>query len=87
MPLLISGVGEGFKVAMNILNNGRFGMAAALSGTQKNLISQAVCAISCFVRNRTIFEQLVQINPFRTYVRNTRKCSEILESVLENRCS
>uniref|UniRef100_A0A8C5GBH1 Very long-chain specific acyl-CoA dehydrogenase, mitochondrial n=1 Tax=Gouania willdenowi TaxID=441366 RepID=A0A8C5GBH1_GOUWI len=28
-------LGGGFKVAMNILNNGRFGMAAALSGTMK----------------------------------------------------
>ncbi|XP_053715477.1 very long-chain specific acyl-CoA dehydrogenase, mitochondrial [Synchiropus splendidus] len=35
-------VGEGFKVAMNILNNGRFGMAAALSGTMKGAISKAV---------------------------------------------
>ena len=30
---------------MNILNNGRFGMAAALSGTMKSLISQAVCIL------------------------------------------
>ena len=36
------GVGNGFKVAMNILNNGRFGMAAALSGTMKSLIAKAV---------------------------------------------
>ncbi|XP_066536797.1 very long-chain specific acyl-CoA dehydrogenase, mitochondrial [Hoplias malabaricus] len=35
-------VGEGFKVAMNILNNGRFGMAAALSGTMKGVIAKAV---------------------------------------------
>uniref|UniRef100_A0A6Q2YVH3 Very long-chain specific acyl-CoA dehydrogenase, mitochondrial n=1 Tax=Esox lucius TaxID=8010 RepID=A0A6Q2YVH3_ESOLU len=35
-------VGGGFKVAMSILNNGRFGMAAALSGTMKGVISQAV---------------------------------------------
>uniref|UniRef100_A0A8C2ED61 Very long-chain specific acyl-CoA dehydrogenase, mitochondrial n=1 Tax=Cyprinus carpio TaxID=7962 RepID=A0A8C2ED61_CYPCA len=35
-------VGGGFKVAMNILNNGRFGMAAALSGTMKGVISKAV---------------------------------------------
>lgn len=46
-------VGEGFKVAMNILNNGRFGMAAALSGTMKSLIAKAVCLflrISGFVK-------------------------------------
>ncbi|MGH0184299.1 UNVERIFIED_CONTAM: hypothetical protein FKN15_014665 [Acipenser sinensis] len=35
-------VGGGFKVAMNILNNGRFGMAAALSGTMKGVIGKAV---------------------------------------------
>jgi len=35
-------VGGGFKVAMNILNNGRFGMAAALSGTMKAALTQAV---------------------------------------------
>ncbi|XP_067898567.1 very long-chain specific acyl-CoA dehydrogenase, mitochondrial-like isoform X3 [Heterodontus francisci] len=35
-------VGSGFKVAMNILNNGRFGMAAALSGTMIGAISKAV---------------------------------------------
>ncbi|KAL6255144.1 hypothetical protein P5V15_013477 [Pogonomyrmex californicus] len=34
--------GEGFKVAMNILNNGRFGMAAALSGTMRFCIKKAV---------------------------------------------
>eukprot|EP01101_Sappina_pedata_P006362 TRINITY_DN3139_c0_g1_i2.p2 TRINITY_DN3139_c0_g1~~TRINITY_DN3139_c0_g1_i2.p2 ORF type:complete len:605 (-),score=312.87 TRINITY_DN3139_c0_g1_i2:35-1828(-) len=33
--------GEGFKIAMNILNNGRFGMGAALTGTQKKLIQIA----------------------------------------------
>ncbi|XP_076145103.1 very long-chain specific acyl-CoA dehydrogenase, mitochondrial [Alosa pseudoharengus] len=35
-------VGGGFKVAMNILNNGRFGMAAALSGTMKAVMAKAV---------------------------------------------
>lgn len=34
-------VGEGFKVAMNILNSGRFGMVAALSGSMRNLIEKA----------------------------------------------
>ena len=38
----VTEVGEGFKVAMNILNNGRFGMVAALSGTMKGLIAKAV---------------------------------------------
>ncbi|KAM9425486.1 very long-chain specific acyl-CoA dehydrogenase, mitochondrial [Pholidichthys leucotaenia] len=44
-------VGGGFKVAMNILNNGRFGMAAALSGTMKGVITKAVD----FAANRTQF--------------------------------
>ncbi|XP_030383583.1 very long-chain specific acyl-CoA dehydrogenase, mitochondrial [Scaptodrosophila lebanonensis] len=33
--------GEGFKVAMNILNNGRFGMGATLAGTMKECIKKA----------------------------------------------
>ena len=28
---------------MNILNNGRFGMVAALSGTMKGVLQKAVC--------------------------------------------
>ncbi len=39
---MFSEEGDGFKVAMNILNNGRFGMAGALSGTMKKMISRAV---------------------------------------------
>ncbi|GCC28011.1 hypothetical protein chiPu_0006437 [Chiloscyllium punctatum] len=39
---VLGGVGNGFKVAMNILNNGRFGMAAALSGTMIAAISKAI---------------------------------------------
>ena len=39
-------LGGGFKVAMKILNNGRFGMAAALSGTMKGLIKKAVSNFS-----------------------------------------
>uniref|UniRef100_A0A8C5TE65 Very long-chain specific acyl-CoA dehydrogenase, mitochondrial n=1 Tax=Malurus cyaneus samueli TaxID=2593467 RepID=A0A8C5TE65_9PASS len=31
--------GGGFKVAMNILNNGRFGMAAAMAGTMRGLLA------------------------------------------------
>lgn len=34
-------VGDGFKVAMNILNSGRFGMGAALSGTMRTCIEKA----------------------------------------------
>merc|ERR1712241_1575725 len=33
--------GDGFKVAMAILNNGRFGMGAALSGTMRSVIQKA----------------------------------------------
>ncbi|CDW60312.1 very long chain specific acyl coenzyme A dehydrog enase [Trichuris trichiura] len=39
---LIGKEGEGFKVAMNILNNGRFGIAAAMSGTMKFCIKKAI---------------------------------------------
>lgn len=39
---LLGEVGDGFKVAMMILNNGRFGMGAALGGTMKGLIKKAV---------------------------------------------
>ncbi|KAG5325276.1 ACADV protein, partial [Pseudoatta argentina] len=39
---VLSKEGEGFKVAMNILNNGRFGMAACLSGTMRYCINKAV---------------------------------------------
>merc|ERR1712223_1943851 len=39
---ILGGLGNGFKVAMQILNNGRFGMAAALSGTMKSGIKKAV---------------------------------------------
>ncbi|XP_061565529.1 very long-chain specific acyl-CoA dehydrogenase, mitochondrial [Cololabis saira] len=42
LDCVLGEVGGGFKVAMNILNNGRFGMAAALSGTMKGVIAQAV---------------------------------------------
>lgn len=38
-------VGGGFKVAMHILNNGRFGMAAALAGTMRGIIAKAVSAL------------------------------------------
>ena len=39
---VLSAEGQGFKVAMSILNNGRFGMAAALSGTMRYCIKKAV---------------------------------------------
>merc|ERR1719454_2227449 len=48
--------GDGFKVAMEILNNGRFGMAAALSGTQKQLIHRA----ADFAANRKQFTEKIQ---------------------------
>jgi very long chain acyl-CoA dehydrogenase len=38
---LLGKEGDGFKVAMNILNNGRFGMAACLSGTMRACIQKA----------------------------------------------
>ncbi|XP_003466231.1 very long-chain specific acyl-CoA dehydrogenase, mitochondrial isoform X1 [Cavia porcellus] len=44
-------VGAGFKVAVHILNNGRFGMAATLAGTMKAIIAKAVD----YATNRTQF--------------------------------
>merc|ERR1719237_929825 len=38
---VLSKPGDGFKVAMEILNNGRFGMGAALSGTMRSGIKKA----------------------------------------------
>merc|ERR1712242_455756 len=38
---VLSNPGDGFKVAMQILNNGRFGMGAALSGTMRSVIKKA----------------------------------------------
>ncbi|XP_045426008.1 very long-chain specific acyl-CoA dehydrogenase, mitochondrial isoform X1 [Lemur catta] len=48
-------VGGGFKVAMHILNNGRFGMAAALGGTMRSIIAKAVDHAS----NRTQFGEKI----------------------------
>ncbi|XP_043263865.1 very long-chain specific acyl-CoA dehydrogenase, mitochondrial [Colletes gigas] len=39
---ILSEEGQGFKVAMTILNNGRYGMASALSGTMRLCIKKAV---------------------------------------------
>lgn len=39
---ILGEVGDGFKVAMNILNSGRFGMGAALSGCMRKQITKAV---------------------------------------------
>merc|ERR1712048_884752 len=38
---VLNNPGDGFKVAMQILNNGRFGMGAALSGTMRTVIQSA----------------------------------------------
>ena len=38
---VLGGVGNGFKVAMQILNNGRFGMGTSLSGTMRHVITKA----------------------------------------------
>ncbi|XP_055595025.1 very long-chain specific acyl-CoA dehydrogenase, mitochondrial-like isoform X2 [Uranotaenia lowii] len=39
---VLGGEGNGFKVAMNILNNGRFGMAGTLAGTMRVCVTKAV---------------------------------------------
>merc|ERR1719429_390926 len=38
---VLNNPGDGFKVAMQILNNGRFAMGAALSGTMRSVIQKA----------------------------------------------
>jgi very long chain acyl-CoA dehydrogenase len=40
---VLGGEGNGFKVAMQILNNGRFGMGAALSGKLNDGRQQEEC--------------------------------------------
>merc|ERR1712013_616841 len=37
---VLGGVGNGFKVAMQILNNGRFGMGTSLCGTMRHIIGR-----------------------------------------------
>ncbi|CAJ0567467.1 unnamed protein product, partial [Mesorhabditis spiculigera] len=39
---VLGGEGEGFKVAMNILNNGRFGIPASMTGTMKYVIQKTI---------------------------------------------
>ncbi|KAH7965118.1 hypothetical protein HPB49_003642 [Dermacentor silvarum] len=39
---VLGSVGDGFKVAMQILNNGRFGMSAVLCGTMRAAITKSV---------------------------------------------
>ncbi|KAH8390669.1 hypothetical protein KR215_009668 [Drosophila sulfurigaster] len=48
--------GQGFKVAVNILNNGRFGMGATLSGTMKKCIEIA----TNHANNRVQFGQKIK---------------------------
>lgn len=63
-------VGGGFKVAVNILNNGRFGMAATLAGTMKAIIAKAVSPFSVpswpkGITQRMCPSYLVGTNPVR----------------------
>ncbi|CAF2947345.1 unnamed protein product [Rotaria sp. Silwood2] len=52
---VLGGVGNGFKVAVNILNNGRFGMVAGLSGTMKMAIRKSIN----FAKNRRQFGRTI----------------------------
>ncbi|KAF5290049.1 hypothetical protein FQA39_LY14830 [Lamprigera yunnana] len=54
---VLGGVGNGFKVAMNILNNGRFGMAACMAGTMKACIKKA----TEFATNRVQFGKKIHL--------------------------
>uniref|UniRef100_A0A915KA83 Very long-chain specific acyl-CoA dehydrogenase, mitochondrial n=1 Tax=Romanomermis culicivorax TaxID=13658 RepID=A0A915KA83_ROMCU len=53
---LLGEEGEGFKVAMNILNSGRFGMAAAMSGCMRTCIHKALD----FATNRLQFGEKIE---------------------------
>uniref|UniRef100_A0A0K8RMR8 Putative very-long-chain acyl-coa dehydrogenase n=1 Tax=Ixodes ricinus TaxID=34613 RepID=A0A0K8RMR8_IXORI len=50
---VLLGVGDGFKIAMNVLNNGRFGMGAAIAGGLRDLISLT----ADYAVNRVQFEK------------------------------
>lgn len=76
----ITGEGGGFKVAMNILNNGRFGMVAALAGTMRTCIDKAAEHSASRVQFGktiesfgTIQEKLAQM-AIKHYVTEVRKC-------------
>ncbi|XP_053675543.1 very long-chain specific acyl-CoA dehydrogenase, mitochondrial-like [Anopheles nili] len=50
---LLGEVGHGFKIAVNILNSGRFGLGAMLSGTMKTCVEKAADHVS----NRVQFKR------------------------------
>ena len=55
---VLSNPGDGFKVAMQILNNGRFGMGAALSGTMRSVIQKGesrLFPLTFYHRNLPLF--------------------------------
>jgi len=52
---LLGAEGEGFKIAMNILNNGRFGLASSMAGTIKHVIGKA----SEWAGNRVQFKKKI----------------------------
>uniref|UniRef100_A0A0K0DXU5 Very long-chain specific acyl-CoA dehydrogenase, mitochondrial n=1 Tax=Strongyloides stercoralis TaxID=6248 RepID=A0A0K0DXU5_STRER len=53
---LLGKEGEGFKIAMNILNNGRFGIPAAMTGSMKYCIDKSIY----WVTNRKQFGHKLQ---------------------------
>lgn len=48
---VLGDVGDGYKVAMTVLNNGRFGMVASLAGTMRSCTNKAVN----FVNTQSLF--------------------------------
>jgi very long chain acyl-CoA dehydrogenase len=65
---LLGAQGDGFKVAMNILNNGRFGIPASMTGCIRHCMQKAVD----FANNRVQFG-----NKLREYGDVRRKISEM----------
>lgn len=54
--------GDGFKVAMNILNNGRFGIPAAMTGCMKWCIKKSID----HVNQRVQFGKKIKVSSFIT---------------------
>lgn len=63
---ILGAPGAGFKVAMNILNNGRFGMAAAMAGTMRGVINQAVSRSDYLHLSNTLLPVKSSLSPIHS---------------------
>ena len=76
--------GEGFKVAMNILNNGRFGIPAACTGTMKYCI-QKTASLYLFSSSFVIkcFVQIDHINSRTQFGKKLREFGNVQEKLTD----